>query len=412
MKKVYLILLTFLIIFTNTAVFADEIEQEEYTDIIWEEALDVSTDITKEPKINSRAAIVIDLDTKTVLYEKNAYTKRAMASTTKIMTSLITLQEGDLNKQITVSKSAAAIGGSVLGIKAGDKITLKDLLYGLMLKSGNDCAVQIAEEIGGSVEGFAELMNKKAKELNLKNTHFVTPHGLDKPEHYTTAYELALLTQYAMSVPEFRKIVNTKTYTITRNGYPQEISNTNELLGVLNGVNGVKTGFTNNAGRCLVTSVKRNDMQIICVVLGADTKKDRTKDSIKLIEYVYANYKKKGIQEQITEEFTNWKNINQKRIEIYKGIKNYPEVYLEQMPYSELPLKEQDKITVEIESEFKLEAPVFKDTNIGKMNVKLNDKDLFSLNIKVKEDVRKKQVIDYFIELVCELKYYLPTSNI
>lgn len=121
------------------------------------------------------------------------------------------------------------------------------------------------------------MMNEKAKELSLKNTHFVTPHGLDETEHYTTAYELAKITDYALKNEKFRKIVNTKTTTISINGVPKEISNTNELLGNLNGVDGVKTGFTNNAGRCLVTSTSRNGHQIICVVLGADTKKIRTR---------------------------------------------------------------------------------------------------------------------------------------
>lgn len=121
------------------------------------------------------------------------------------------------------------------------------------------------------------MMNNKAEELQLQNTHFVTPHGLDQDEHYTTAFELAKITDYALNIEKFKKIVNTKTATIHINGYEKQIANTNELLGNLNGVDGVKTGFTNNAGRCLVTSTTRNDHQIICVVLGADTKKIRTR---------------------------------------------------------------------------------------------------------------------------------------
>ncbi|MBO5479171.1 MAG: D-alanyl-D-alanine carboxypeptidase [Clostridia bacterium] len=135
----------------------------------------------------------------------------------------------------------------------------------------------MAEHVGGSVEGFANLMNQKAKELGLTNTKFVTPHGLDQPEHYTTAYELALITDYALKNETFAKIVNTKTYEIHINSQAKMLSNTNELLGNLNGVDGVKTGFTNGAGRCLVTSTTRNSHQIICVVLGADTKKIRTR---------------------------------------------------------------------------------------------------------------------------------------
>ena len=140
----------------------------------------------------------------------------------------------------------------------------------------------MAEFVGGNVENFANMMNEKANELDLKNTHFVTPHGLDETEHYTTAYELAKITNYALKNKKFSQIENTKTTTININGAPKTINNTNELLGNLNGVDGVKTGFTNNAGRCLVTSTSRNGHRIICVVLGADTKKIRTRRQYKI----------------------------------------------------------------------------------------------------------------------------------
>ena len=159
-----------------------------------------------------------------------------------------------------------------------------------MLCSGNDAAVCLAESVAGSVAEFSNLMNKKAQELGLFNSHFESPHGLDSDGHFTTAYELSLLTDYALQNSTFLNIVGTKNYTVTINGYPKNLSNTNELLGNLNGVYGVKTGFTNGANRCLVTSCKRGDMDIICVVLGADTKNFRTKDSIKLIEYVFNTY--------------------------------------------------------------------------------------------------------------------------
>ena len=149
----------------------------------------------------------------TVLYGKNENNKVKMASTTKIMTATIVIENCDLNETVTVSKKAGGTGGSRLGIKAGDKISVNDLLYGLMLCSGNDTAVALAEHVGGSVDGFANMMNAKAKELGLNNSHFVTPHGLDKDEHYTTAYELALLTDYALRNETFAKIV------ATRNGY-------------------------------------------------------------------------------------------------------------------------------------------------------------------------------------------------
>ena len=156
--------------------------------------------------------------------------------------------------------------------------------------SGNDAAVALSEFISGNVESFAELMNLKANELGLKFSHFVSPHGLDSDEHYTTAYDLAILTDYALKNPVFAKIVNTSNYSITINNYSKSLHNSNELLGYLDGVYGVKTGFTNGANRCLVTACKRGDMDIICVVLGADTKKFRSTDSIKLMEYAFSHF--------------------------------------------------------------------------------------------------------------------------
>ena len=213
-----------------------------------------------------------------------------MASTTKIMTATIIIENCNLEETVEVSKEAANTGGYRHGLKTGDKISIKDLLYGLMLRSGNDAAVALAEVCAGSIVDFSNLMNKKANELGLVNTHFESPHGLDSDGHYTTAYELALLSDYALKNKTFLQIVGTYNYTISINGYPKSLTNTNELLGNLNGVYGIKTGFTNGANRCLVTACKRNDMDIICVVLGCDTKKFRTSDSIKLIEYTFSNF--------------------------------------------------------------------------------------------------------------------------
>lgn len=259
-----------------------------------------------EPKIYSKSAIVFDRTSKQILYEKDIYETRAMASTTKIMTAILIIENCNLTDTAVVSKKAAKTGGSRLGLKENDKITIHDLLYGLMLCSGNDAAVCLAEYMCGSVKSFANKMNIKALELGLFHTHFVTPHGLDDDEHFTTAYELALLTDYALSNETFAKIVNTKSTTISINGYSKNLTNTNELLGVVEGVNGVKTGFTGNAGRCLVTSCTRDNFNIITIVLGADTKKLRTLDSKNLIEYTYSNYTPYTFQNFIEDEYANW----------------------------------------------------------------------------------------------------------
>ena len=306
MKKVrnhiFILIIIIAILIPNVNFADDEAEEVDYKELN-EIIVEASSNPTDEPKINSRKAVVFDRNSKTILYGKEENTKCAMASTTKIMTAIVVLENANLTEMVEVSKKAAGTGGSRLGLKSGDKITVLDLLYGLMMCSGNDAAVALAEKVGGNIEGFSVLMNNKAKDLNLQSTNFVTPHGLDKPEHYTTAYELAKITDYALNNKKFANIVNTKNYTVNINGSPKNINNTNELLGVLEGVNGVKTGFTNRAGRCLVTSVNRQNMNIICVVLGADTKKMRTSDSIKLIEYIYKNFEQIELKDKIEEEF-------------------------------------------------------------------------------------------------------------
>lgn len=223
---------------------------------------------------------------------------------------------------------------------------------------GNDAAVALAEYVAGGIPEFAELMNKKAEELGLENTHFVTPHGLDEDEHYTTAYELAKIADYALNIEEIAEIVKTKNYTVTINGYSKAITNTNELLGNLEGVYGVKTGFTNGANRCLVTATKRDNMDIICIVLGADTKKDRTKDSVKLIEYAFSNYQMVDIKDMIEREFnTLVKNTN---FNVYKGIDNEVKIDFEKRNITYYPLKKDEIKNIQVETEIKstLLAPV------------------------------------------------------
>lgn len=314
-KCIFLII--FLIVYAfSPACFADDFS---YSDEL--ETLDImkaSTDSSEEPSTNSKHIIVIDRKNLSVLYEKSGFEKTPMASTTKIMTCIIALENCNLSKTIAVSKNSASVQGSCLGLKTNMEITINDLLYGLMLRSGNDCAIAIAEEISGSVENFANLMNKKAKELNLENTNFVTPHGLDDDNHYTTAYDLALLTDYALKNETFKNIVSTKSCTINLGGTPKSINNTNELLGNLNGVYGVKTGFTFNAGRCLVSACKRNNLDIIVVVLGADVKKFRTQDSYNLINYIYNNFQYVNVSKTINESFENFTNYIQDNITLEK----------------------------------------------------------------------------------------------
>ena len=213
-------------------------------------------------------------------------------------------------------------------------------------------------------------MNKKAEELKLKDTHFVTPHGLDEDEHYTTAYELAKIADYALNIEEIAKIVKTKVYTININGYSKNIKNTNELLGYLEGVYGVKTGFTNGANRCLVTYVKRGEMNVICVVLGADTKKDRTQDSIKLIEYSFSNYQMVDLKFMIEDEFDTL--VDKAKFSIVKGINNNLTIDLEEFDITLYPVHKEDIKDIKIETELRenLIAPVYKNDKIRKSYIK------------------------------------------
>ena len=394
MKKIFYSILVFLLILLNfSTVCADDVDNE----VDFEDTIEVTaSNVSELPKTNSRRYIVYDRISKSMIIGKNEDIKSAMASTTKIMTTIVILEKADLNETVTVSAKAGGTGGSRLGLKRGDKASVRDLLYGLMLRSGNDAAVALAEHVGGSVKEFAELMNEKAIELGLTNTHFVTPHGLDDANHYTTALELAKLTDYAMNNETFSKIVGTKSITIYINNQPRQINNTNELLGVLNGVVGVKTGFTNNAGRCLVTETKRNNMDIITIVLGADTKKDRTKDSVNLIEYTYSKYKMYNIEKKIIAESNKSKNINGKRILITKGKQSNPKLALGAIEKAIIPICDDDKIEYSINALTEVEAPVEQWNVMGTLTVKLNGEILESIEIVNVNEVQKRDWKDYF----------------
>ena len=393
--------LFFLTLFISKSVLADDLlpieDDFDISEIMNVDSLETNSNPIQMPTINSRAYVVIDRKSNTILVGKNENQKKKMASTTKIMTALIVIEHTNLSDTVEISKKASNTGGSRLGLKTGDKITVSDLLYGLMMRSGNDAAVALAEHVAGSITDFANLMNEKAISLGLSNTHFVTPHGLDEDEHYTTAYELALLSNYAMNNEIFAKIVGTKNYTITINGYPKALTNTNELLGVLNGVYGIKTGFTNGANRCLVTCCKRSDLDIICVVLGADTKKFRTTDSIKLIEYVFQNFTYVDVKKILLDNFENWKEENLSNIIIMKGVSNYLDITFENPPYDSIPVRSDliDCFHVYIEYESNLNAPITQGTPIGKITLKLEEKTIYSTNIFVNTDIAHKNIFDY-----------------
>lgn len=219
-----------------------------------------------ETECSAKAAIVMESCSGTVLYEKNADLPLPEASTTKIMTALIVLERTNPNQRIKISEAAAAVEGSQLGLTAGAELSVSDLLYVLMMKSGNDAAVALAEGICGSEEKFVVAMNEKAAALGLADTHFENPHGLPAEEHKTTARDLAELTAVALENEKFRQLVSTKQVRLEYKNIV--LSNSNKLLYVCDGIIGVKTGFTKAAGRCLVTAAERKGVRLICVTLN------------------------------------------------------------------------------------------------------------------------------------------------
>lgn len=356
----------------------------------------------EELQLNSRIALIYDRSSGRIIFEKNGNKQTPMASTTKIMTAIVVLENTNLKNIVTVDSKSASIGGSRLGLKRYDKVTVNDLLYGLMLRSGNDAASALAIYIGGSIQNFAEMMNNKAKKLGLKNTHFVVPHGLDNKDHYTTAYELAKITDYALKNETFKKIVSTSSTSININGVPSQITNTNKLLNNVSGVYGVKTGFTNGAGRCLVTACKKNKMDIITVIIGADTSKIRTEDTKKLINYVEDEFELIDIKQIIEEEFEKWKKINACRIHVEKGVQNSAELLLQQLNFEKMIVKKENVNNIDITTNilYYLKSPIKEKQVIGTLNVLINNQNIANLEIYNKYEIRKKGIKDYLFDFM------------
>lgn len=243
-----------------------------------------------ESSTSAKGACTIEISTGRILYEKNADAKMPMASTTKIMTAIVAIENGDLDEVITIPEEGSGIEGSSLYLKPGEQFTLRDLLYGMMLQSGNDAAVNIAIHIGGSVEGFSAMMNEKAKQIGAVNSNFTNPHGLNDKNHYTTARDLAMITAYAMKDPTFAEIVGTQYYEMIPIGAGDKrtVKNKNKLLWNFADATGVKTGYTSDAGKCYVGSANRNGMHIVTVVLSCP---DMWKDAQALLEDAFSEYR-------------------------------------------------------------------------------------------------------------------------
>lgn len=342
------------------------------------------TILIKENDLYAKSAILIDVESKRVLFEKNGYEQMPMASTTKIMTCLISLEKSNPNDKVVFSKYAASKPKVKLGASEGSEFYMEDMLYSLMLESHNDTAVAIAETIAGSEENFAKLMNEKAKEMGAFETNFVTANGLDDINHYTTAYDLAIITSFALKNEEFLKIIKCANHNFSEiNGKGNyNVSNKDVFLTMYKGAIGVKTGFTGKAGYCFVGAAKRNNKTLISVVLASGWPPDKSfkwKDTIKLMDYGFDNYDYRTLFNSID---------NYKTLIVKNGIEKKVDTYID--GNINTLISDKDIIDYEYICPECVEAPVCKNQVVGKVIIKINDKEYQKLNICVNKGVKKR----------------------
>lgn len=253
-----------------------------------------STNEREKELTTAAGAVLMEASSRRVLYERNAHARMEMASTTKIITALVAIENSPLDAVVTVDRRAVGIEGSSIYLREGEHLTLKELLFGLMLRSGNDAAVQVALFVGGSVENFVKMMNDKAKSLGLTDTNFTNPHGLHDEDHYTSAYDLAVISSVAMCNSNFREIVGAKKATISNEffDYQRLLTNKNKLLFSNDYANGVKIGYTVKAGRCFVGSGIKSGMQLVAVVLRCG---DMFADCARMLEFGFDNFYMKNV---------------------------------------------------------------------------------------------------------------------
>ncbi len=329
--------------------------------------------------VSAQASILMEQKTGTIVYEKNAHKRMRMASTTKIMTGLIAVESAKLDTPVVMTDAMVRVEGTSMGLKAGDIVTVEGLLYGLLLQSGNDAANALAIHIAGSAKKFAERMNQKAAQIGMKESSFVTPSGLDNDAHYTTAYDMALLTCYAMNNPKFAEIVSSvkKTIQFVSPNEKRTYYNHNRLLKECDGVEGVKTGFTKKSGRCLVTSCKRNDIRLIAVTLNAPSDWN---DHKMLYNFGFPLFEQQEIDCGI-----------EKNIKVTGGKKKKVSVYSEN---TYLP----NRIGIELKIEKKLVlpkfiyAPVKNGDVVGYQQIMINGKEVARVPVYAGESIEKKEI--------------------
>ncbi len=327
--------------------------------------------------VSAEHAIIIEAESHDIIYQKNAYTKAPMASTTKIMTAIVAIENGALDDEILIPSECVGIEGSSIYLKEGESLTLRELLYALLLESANDAATAIAITVGGDISHFAELMNDKARELGLNNTHFCNPHGLDDENHYTTAYDLACLARYAMDLPEFKEIVATfKREIPLGDDGTRLLVNHNRLLRGYEGAIGVKTGYTKKSGRCLVSCAERNGVRLICVTLNAP---NDWSDHKKMLDYGFERYERIELARAYDYSLS---------LSCINGVK--ASVSCSNTSNLSITLKKGDssRLRAVFEGERFLFAPTRKGDLVGKIVYYLDDVNIASLDIYALESIK------------------------
>ena len=327
---------------------------------------------------SARSAILMDMDSNRILYEKNINEKRSVASISKIMTAVIAIESGKLDDKVIIGNEITKSYGSGIYIKVGEEMTLRDLVYGLMLRSGNDAALAIAKYVGGEVEDFVQMMNKKAKEIGMNNTEFHNPSGLDQEEgNYSTAYDMAILTSYAMKLEDYKTITSTKKYTLTTNKNVYSWINKNKLLSIYKYTTGGKTGFTEIAKRTLVSTATKNNTNLVVVTLNDG---NDWQDHQNLFEYGFSNY-------------TNLKILDKGNITIYDDeyYEDY-KLYVKNDFYYLLSNSEEDNLIFKYELNKK--RSINNGDMVGVLNIYLGDKKIRDEKIYI--DIINKKERSFF----------------
>ena len=327
------------------------------------------------PDVSAKYAVLVEKNTGQIICEKNGYEKTSMASTTKIMTALILCETCDLDEEIVATKEMVTVEGSSMGLIEGDRVHYRDLLYGMLLASGNDAANTTAISIAGSIEEFAKLMNKKAAEIGMTNTNFVTPSGLDDENHYTTAADMAKLGVYAMKNKDFAAACASKTATLEYGNppYRRTLSNHNKLLRYYDGAIGIKTGFTKKSGRCLVSCAEKNGMGVIAVTLNAP---NDWSDHATLLDYGFSQLEAHELYTPTDIFKASVANTNE---DLTVGF----------TPPTATLLPEQfDKITFKTEMERLLFAPIKKGEKIGSVTYYIDGKQIAKAYITAANEVK------------------------